>query len=223
MEVTLCPDQPGDDAIAADPSFRLIETFRCDPGRAPLNLSLHLKRMERSARAFGIEFARAKHEAELAQLRAEDPLRCRLTLSAEGRVELATAPLLATANLWHVSLATQRLCPDDIWLRHKTSRRAVYNTARAALPDGIDELLFLNERGEVCEGTITNLFVTLKSGRRVTPPVSSGLLPGILRQRLLEEGRVTEQVVTLADLQQAQSLSVGNSLRGEIPVQFHDT
>jgi 4-amino-4-deoxychorismate lyase len=104
-------------------------------------------------------------------------------------------------------------------LQHKTTRRVVYDTARASLPDGIDELLFLNEREELCEGTITNLFIEMPDGRRLTPPVSCGLLPGILREQLLEEGWA-EAVLTMNDLKSAKAIFMGNSLRGLIPAKL---
>ena len=70
--------------------------------------------------------------------------------------------------------------------------------------------------------TITNLFVTRSDGQIVTPPLSSGVLPGILRQELLDQGRVSERVVTLDDLRSARVLSVGNSLRGLIRAELVD-
>jgi 4-amino-4-deoxychorismate lyase len=103
---------------------------------------------------------------------------------------------------------------------HKTTNRALYDGARAALPDGVDEYLFVNEQDEVCEGTITNIFVTLEDGRRITPPLSSGLLPGILREERLASGEVEETPVTLDMLRSARAISLGNSLRGEIPAQL---
>jgi 4-amino-4-deoxychorismate lyase len=101
-------------------------------------------------------------------------------------------------------------------LQHKTTRRAVYDSARASLPDDVEELLFLNEREELCEGTITTLFVEMPDGRRLTPPLSSGLLPGILREEMLEEDWA-EAVLNLNDLKSAKAIYMGNSLRGLIP------
>lgn len=107
-----------------------------------------------------------------------------------------------------------------MWLQHKTTQRQVYDLARASLPEGVDEVLFLNERNELCEGTITNLFVTLADGRQITPPLSSGVLPGILRQSLLEGGQVEEEIVTVDMLQEAQAIHMGNSLRGLIKAEL---
>lgn len=205
----------------AEPDFRLIETFRVDPETGPHDLGRHLRRMERSARAFGIPFDRRATEKKVRAIDADATLRCRLTLDAAGALEWVAVPLLATRGRWTVRIAEQRLNSDDIWLRHKTTRRELYDTARAEMPDGVDELLFLNERDEVCEGTITNLFVRLHNGASVTPPLSSGCLPGVFRQRMLDKNKVTEQMVTLRDLRHAQRIFLGNSLRGEIGVDYH--
>jgi len=78
----------------------------------------------------------------------------------------------------------------------------------------------LNERDELCEGTITNLFVTLDNGDILTPPLSSGVLPGILRETLIENGTAREVVIDHALLHAAKTLHVGNSLRGLIPARL---
>ena len=80
-------------------------------------------------------------------------------------------------EVWRCASPTQRLDPDDPWLRVKTTERALYDAARAALPPGVDEMLFLNRRGEVCEGTIANVFLE-RDGVLLTPPLGCGLLPG---------------------------------------------
>ncbi|WP_299935810.1 aminotransferase class IV family protein [uncultured Pelagimonas sp.] len=207
MESPLCP---------VEPEFRLIETFGYHPGTGFVRLDLHLARLARSAHAFGILFDSQSVRELLQDKGGETALRCRLTLARDGALDLTTAPLAENPPAWRLQINSARLDSTDPWLRHKTTRRALYDKARAALPKGIDELLFLNERDELCEGTITNLFVTTQDGLRLTPPLTSGLLPGILRQSLLAEGDYQEGTLTLSDLRHAQSIFVGNSLRGLI-------
>ncbi len=207
MESPLCP---------VEPEFRLIETFGYHPGTGFVRLDLHLARLARSAHAFGILFDSQSVRELLQDKGGETALRCRLTLSRDGALDLTTAPLAENPPAWRLQISNARLDSTDPWLRHKTTRRALYDTARASLPKGIDELLFLNERDELCEGTITTLFVTTKDGKRLTPPLTSGLLPGILRHSLLEKGDYKEGTLTLSDLRNVQSLFVGNSLRGLI-------
>jgi 4-amino-4-deoxychorismate lyase len=103
-------------------------------------------------------------------------------------------------------------------LRVKTTARRAYDAARAALPAGVDEAVFLNERGEVCEGAITTVFANLGEGL-ITPRLACGLLPGILRAEMLTLGRAREGLLGVDDLVRAQ-LFVGNALRGLIPARL---
>ncbi|WP_027260017.1 aminotransferase class IV family protein [Leisingera aquimarina] len=208
------------DAIQNDPAFRLIETLGWHPGKGFRHLEQHLARMARSAAAFGIPFDPEQVRHILAGAAGNIPLRCRLTLDAAGQLGLTAPPLGSSPAEWRLGIADKRLEVGDFWLQHKTTRRAVYDTARANLPGGVDELLFLNERGELCEGAITNLFVTGADGHMVTPPLSCGLLPGVLRQVLLERGECYEAVLGLRDLKDAQAIHMGNSLRGLIPARL---
>lgn len=200
---------------------RLIETFGWWPGEGARRLDQHLARLARSAGAFGFPFDLDATQKRVASLTGQGALRCRLTLGAAGDLETTAVPLPPTPErTWRVAIHPQRVRSDDPWLGHKTTNRALYDEARAALPDGVDEYLFVNERDEVCEGTITNIFVTLEDGRRITPPLSSGLLPGILREERLASGEVEETPVTLDMMRSARAIALGNSLRGEIPAQL---
>lgn len=212
MEGALC--------TPTEPEFRLIETFGWHPGEGFRHLKRHLARMQRSARAFDLPFAQSKANTALADPQSETPLRCRLAMDRAGNFELTTARLGPTAPLWRVAIAKTRLDEADPFLHHKTTRRALYDQTRAALPAGADEALFLNNRGEVAEGTITNIFVETQSGERLTPPLESGVLPGILRERLLETEGYAEAVLQIEDLTRARAVYMGNALRGLIPVQL---
>jgi 4-amino-4-deoxychorismate lyase len=192
---------------------RLIETLLWDGAAAP-RLPLHMARMARSCAAFGWSFDRAGAEAALRGVAPVNPARLRLTLGPAGDLRAEAAPLPAVAARWRVTLADRRLQSDDPWLRHKTTRRAAYDAARSALPPGIDEVILLNERGEVCDGSITTLFFDRGQGMR-TPPLSCGLLPGVLRAELA----CPDEVLSAADLPRVR-LWVGNALRGLIPVDW---
>jgi branched-subunit amino acid aminotransferase/4-amino-4-deoxychorismate lyase len=107
-------------------------------------------------------------------------------------------------------VADRRFDAADPLLRHKTTRRAFYETALAEA-QGADEAIFLNQRDEVCEGARTNIFVA-RDGVLLTPPLSSGLLPGVLRADLLEQGKAREAILRIDDLR--GEFFLGNSLRG---------
>jgi 4-amino-4-deoxychorismate lyase len=202
--------------------FRVIETLGWSASLGALRLERHLARMAQTCDALGIEFPEAHLRALVCALTSKNDLRVRLTVDRGGQGALEHWPLAPTADHWRVAIADTRLDSLDIWLRHKTTNRMLYDAARAALPSGVDDLIFLNERDEVCEGTITNLFVQMGE-TLVTPPLGSGLLPGVLRAELLATGRAREAVLTLADLRGADMIFCGNALRGLIPSSFiHD-
>jgi para-aminobenzoate synthetase/4-amino-4-deoxychorismate lyase len=101
---------------------------------------------------------------------------------------------------------------ESVWLRHKTTRRDVYTERRARHPDA-DDVVLINQRGQVTETTIANVAAHL-DGRWWTPPLTAGCLPGIERGRLAETGRLRERDLTPADLRRADDLAVVSSLRG---------
>lgn len=195
-----------------DPELKLIETFLWD-GAQYVRLPCHLARMGASAGALRFPFDPGT--LPLPANPGPRALRCRLTLDRRGRFEWTTAPLPPSKPQWSLAVASEHVSPADPRLLHKTTDRALYDRTRAALPMGVDEVIFLNERGEVAEGTITNLFFDLGAGL-MTPPLASGCLPGCLRAELLESGAAREAVLGKADLSRAR-LWVGNSLRGLIP------
>ena len=200
--------------------FELIETLRWEPEEGFVRLERHLARLYASAHALGFAADPEAIGEALRDCRGERvPLRVRLTLAGDGKANATTAPFepLPADTVWTLRIAKARLDSADPLIRHKTTRRQVYEAARAEFShDEADEVLLLNERGEVCEGTITNLFVDIGEPLLVTPALTSGLLPGVLRGSLLEQAKAREAVLTEADLRGAKAIHVGNSLRGLI-------
>lgn len=202
------------------PGFSLIETMRVEPETGILRRNLHAARLRNSANIFGFPGA----EDALAALDRvtagySGPQRIRLELFADGRHEITDAPFvpLVEETVWRIGVARQaRLSSTDPILRHKTSKRAVYEAARAEYPrDAMDEVILLNEKDELCEGTVTNLFVDNGSGTLLTPPLSSGCLAGVLRTSLICGKKARNRRLTLDDLRR-HPFYVGNSLRGLI-------
>jgi 4-amino-4-deoxychorismate lyase len=206
--------------------FELIETFRREADGTFLRLDRHLARLKSSAGALGFAFNLRGIEHELDRLHGrKGALRVRLQFSRDGTAVVTTEPFqpLAEGTVWTLRIApVTRLDAGDTLLRHKTTRRSVYDHARAEYRKAdADEVVLLNGSGEACEGTITTLFADLGDGRPLaTPPLSCGLLAGVLRAEMLENGAAREAVLTPPDLAAARALLVGNSLRGLIPARL---
>ncbi|WP_206999119.1 aminodeoxychorismate synthase component I [Trinickia mobilis] len=212
----------------ADPGLQLFETMHAAREAGVRYLDLHLARLGASARQLGFAFDEAGVRARLAERCAEWPAgvehRCRVALSKTGHVEIVAAPLTPLAS----DVVGVMLAPDhgfaptqaaDPLLTHKTTRRAEYDRGwREAEAHGGFDMLFFNEHGELTEGGRSNVFVKL-DGRWWTPPLSSGVLPGVMRRVLLDDAsfQAAERVLVLADLLNAEALMVCNALRGALP------
>ncbi len=195
----------------------VFETMRAEHGRIAL-WPLHRDRLRRDCAAVGFPLDQAAVEDALTGLPQGQVLRVRLTVDAAGAVGVTHQPLPPNPDFWRVAMSPLRLDSGNPWLRIKTSHRPVYDRARAALPEGADEAILLNERGEVCEGTITSLFLR-RGDRFLTPPLACGLLPGVLRRSLIEAGEVQEARLSPGDLDKGD-LFMGNALRGLIPARL---
>ncbi|BCP53510.1 aminodeoxychorismate synthase, component I [Kaistia sp. 32K] len=205
--------------------YGLIETLLWSQETGFARLALHLDRLARSAQALGFTFDRAAAEARLEalvpSLSGDASHRVRLELRRNGALDLV-APRLAAEPDRPVVVAVASLRADagDPFLRHKTTRRGLYEAAfTEATGFGADEAILLNRSGLVTEATRSNVFVE-RDGLLLTPPVRDGLLPGILRQSLIESGAAVEHPLRLEDLRRADRWFVGNSLRGLRPARL---
>ncbi len=191
----------------------VIETLGFTPDDGFVRLAAHIDRMEATCDRLKFPFDRGAVLMALGEAVDAIAARVRMTVNADGKIAVQVG-MIVPVDRWRVGISDVVLKSDNPWLSVKTSERSIYDTARAGLVD-LDEVLFLNERGEVCEGTITNVFADLGDGL-VTPPVSCGCLPGVLRGEMLASGDAREGVLTLDDLRTAKGVFVGNSLRGLI-------
>jgi len=205
--------------------FELIETMRWQPGTGFLRVDRHLARLYGSAAELGFacDPQRIAEVLNDALDGARIAMRTRLALLRNGDATASAQPYepLTADKVWVLRLARTRLDSGNTLLRHKTSRRQLYTHARSEyLVTQADEVLLANERGEICEGTITNVFADFGDGVLATPRLDCGLLPGVLRAELLDEGRAEEAIYSYDDLKSAKALFVGNSLRGLIPAKL---
>lgn len=228
--------------VKPDPGFTLFETLRLElpPEALAMTLPLveiyplvrrHAARLAQSSTALGFAFDAAAFEAALWQVKADirqqqganevtRVFRVRIDLAHDGALKISWAPLPPLAERVGLIWSDQRLRSDAPLLRHKTSARSLYDTAidQAMALQAFDSL-FCNERGEVCEGARSNIFVR-EGARLLTPPLRCGLLPGVLRSVLLAFGEASEATLTVADIKAASRegrLRAGNALRGLMP------
>ncbi len=204
--------------------YSLIETLGWNRSEGFVRLARHLSRLQNSSLELGFSFDRGKVLSSLENAvrdHVNSSLRIRIELNRTGDVAIQSFPYQAIAihKSFKLAVAQTRMSSSNNLARHKTTQRSVYESARAEYPaDKIDEVILLNERGEVCEGTITNIFLQRPNSLTLlTPTLACGLLPGILRQEYLETGKAEEAVLNARDLDAPQKIFVGNSLRGLIP------
>jgi para-aminobenzoate synthetase / 4-amino-4-deoxychorismate lyase len=201
----------------SDRPVSLIESMRYENGLH--RLDLHLGRLEDSADYFGIpvsiEEIREYIAGKTASLPRNTVYKVRLTVDGEGRPGLTTEPIPATTDEpVRVRLSGTPVDSGNRYLYHKTTERDMYTAEyERAIGDGYFDVLFYNERKEITEGAVSNVYIR-QGDRLVTPPVTCGLLNGVYRRYLIGEGRAIERVVTIGDLSAADELYVSNSVRG---------
>ncbi len=200
--------------------FQLIETMLCQHGQIRF-LNMHLDRLESSATYFDFSFDRASIKSQITattnQLPPEESHRVRLLLDSSGNTTLTSEKLSRESEAPKISvrLSATSTSSTDIFLRHKTTNREQYNSDYTqARVDGFDEVIYINERSEITEGAISNIFIQ-RNGRLLTPPLTSGVLPGIYRRHLLETNATAEEhVLKIQDLETAEAIFICNSVRG---------
>ena len=194
--------------------LKVIETFGIGPNGAT-RWPAHRARLITTCARLAIALDLEAVDAAVARLDRSVPLRVRLTVDLTGALRVVTVAITSAPEHWRIGLADQIVDEKDPWFTVKTTHRSLYDRTRAALPVGLDEVIFINRSGFVSEGTVTTIFVQM-NGVLLTPPLSAGVLPGILRATLLKSFDVKEAHVRWADVEAAQAVFVGNSLRGLI-------
>ena len=211
----------------------LFETIAVIEGKAQ-RTGAHLARMQSSALALGIAFDRSKAnaliESSCSLLKSELRYRLRLDLDPDGALSVSTTPLDPIAGPVRIFWATDILSSDvqmfsgDALLSHKISQRPLYDQAwqKAAELGGFDAI-FTNEQGLVTEGGRTSIFVKPQGSMEwLTPPLTAGLLPGVMRASLLGDPALNarEANLTIKDVSMADEIILTNALRGVIKAHF---
>jgi para-aminobenzoate synthetase / 4-amino-4-deoxychorismate lyase len=206
--------------VPSQKAFDLFETMRFDPAVGIQLLDRHIARIGDSARMFGFPFDRhaARNELQAATFRIAESRRVRLMLSPSGRIAIEIQPHQPTpVDFVDVCLVPVPVDSSDFRLRHKTTDRSFYVEARMAV--GSFEVALVDTEGFITEGSFTNIFVR-GPGALLTPPLSRGLLPGVLRAELIANGSSVEADLRPEDL--AEPFFIGNASRGLIPARLAD-
>ena len=220
------------------PRFKLFETILWHEGY--VLLERHVARIASSAEYFGFEFDRREVDAQLcaaaSQFAPGEKWRVKISLDRKSHVEAASArvsdeltdthssPPLRLSTLrsgGRVMIAERRTFSEDYFLFHKTTHRLIYDQALAdARAAECDDALFFNERDELTEGAIHNVFL-VKNGVWLTPALQCGLLPGTYRAEFLaQHGEAREEILRREDLFQADAIFLCNSVRSMYEVKL---
>lgn len=174
--------------------FQLIETGTDD-------WENHIQRMKKSAAALNF-----KWNSSIKNIKGTK----RVLLNRDGSFEIQEKTFLPIiSNKIRLGRKTNSANP---FLYHKT-------TIRESAPDDVFEIIGINERGEITEGTFTNIAVQI-NGELYTPPVECGLLAGTFRAKLLEQGKIKEKVLYPSDLEKAEKIFCFNSVRKMVEVEL---
>ena len=196
--------------------FQLIETLRWSAEYTFLDL--HLDRLADSAAYFDFHCSLAGIRSSLlafaADLRPATPHRVRLLLERSGQCSISSELFADSPAPVSLTLAEQPTSSSDVFLRHKTTRRALYDRALSnARSAGFTDALFQNEHGDITECAIHNIMIE-RAGELLTPPLDCGVLPGVYRRHLLaSDANVKERVIRMDDLRAAERVFIFNSVR----------
>lgn len=210
--------------LSAD--FSLFETMAVSRRDGCVLLERHLQRLAQSARYFHFALNEAMLREAIQRTVAHLPdavtYRLRLQLNQNGRFDITTTPLTPLTIPAGLLIAPDAMQAENIFLRHKTTQRARYDAAwKAAEAQDAFDMLFCNQYGEVTEGARSNIFVLI-DGCWMTPPLAAGVLPGVMRARLLADAswNARERSLTLDQVRAAQAVVMCNALRGVIPARL---
>lgn len=192
--------------------FDLLETLRWAPEDGFFLLERHLERLQASARYanYPCSLERIRAVLERAVTGAAQSLRVRLLVDHRGEPRIEMAPLEPVAIPMRVGVAAHPIDSRSPFLFHKTTNREHLERERLA---GFDDTLLWNADGEVTETIIANIVVEI-DGRKVTPPIECGLLPGTLRADLLARGEIAERRISVEQLVRVPRFWLINSVRG---------
>lgn len=194
--------------------FYIFETLLYEDGSFFL-ADEHKARIKDSARYFAFPFDGERYDSLLkGSVEGRKPnkrYKVRIKLYKDGSMSAGKAEEVQSSSKDKCAVAKQRIDSSEVSVYHKTSERDRINASRENMGADVYDMLFFNERGELCEGGITNVFLEIE-GRLFTPPISCGLLAGTMRSYLIRSGQAKERVLYEKDLRGAAKILLSNSV-----------
>jgi para-aminobenzoate synthetase / 4-amino-4-deoxychorismate lyase len=210
-------------------NFKLIETMLWEPARGYALMKWHMQRLSISAKYFNFKYDKKSISKNLKRISEvfdrQQSYRVRLLLDKNGNVEIDYSALAISKIPCIITISFKGTKSYDKWLYHKTTNRGLYDSEYDKYKKlGFFDVIFRNEKGQITEGAISNIFVK-KNGIYYTPPIGCGVLNGVYRRYLLSETRlrIKEKALYYEDLLTADNIIMSNAIRGMVKVRFlHD-
>jgi para-aminobenzoate synthetase/4-amino-4-deoxychorismate lyase len=200
--------------------FEIFETMLCEKGGIFL-LAEHLKRLSETADHFLFMFD--EHEIlsaltkTISNLDGNKNYKIKFCLTKWGNIKIDISEIEKSEKKYKIGISKKRINSEDCFYYFKTTKRELYNSELTKyMEEGFDEVIFFNEKDELCEGSFTNIFLKIE-GNWFTPPVKCGLLNGVYRQHLIENDKsIKERILKMSDLLAAEGIILTNSVRKSI-------
>lgn len=188
-------------------NWKLIETLRVEDSK-PVLWKEHIARLKKSS--FDLNF---NFNNKITDLVFNKDGIYRILLDKSGNFKLEYRQYFETSSR-KVIISDKVINSNDIFLKYKVDFRPYYADAVEKIRRGeIYDEIFFNERGELTEGTRSNIVLEI-DGKLYTPPVLCGLLRGTYREKMLKQGKCTEKILYREDLAKAENIYCINSVRG---------
>jgi para-aminobenzoate synthetase / 4-amino-4-deoxychorismate lyase len=207
--------------------FKLIETMLWEPANGYVFMELHMQRLLESTNYFNYKYSRndiIKHLKKISKdFNSQQKYRVKLLLGKKGNMETSYSSIDMDIALNSITISSRRTDSSDKWLYHKTTNRRLYDSEHSKYRKlGFFDVIFQNEKGQITEGAIANIFIK-KAGIYYTPPIECGVLKGVYRSYLLNQKKlkVKEKIIYPEDLLKADNIIMTNAVRGIVKVRFH--
>ena len=194
-------------------NFNLIETILIKNNQPQLYFE-HLKRLKKSCKELGFKF-----NNNLLNQKFENNKIARIVLNKNGEYEIQYREI-DEIKTRKIIISDEKIYSQNSFLYFKTDFKPWYQKSYDLIKKKeIFDTIYFNEKDELTEGSRTNILI-LKNNELLTPKLSSGLLNGIMRQKMLEENKIKEKILHYEDLITSDKIFLINSIKGMLEVEL---